>query len=1268
MLRSHRASRGTVPVPERSLPLQLNLDPEHPEFLHGLDLLLQLGLIGDAQVRRIARDRLTCPCPEPLPLPPGDFSSDFADELPVPAPPSPAPARPTRPQPPSPQRPAASGATRWWQSFQAELSVRWLLFLGVFLIVASASIPAASHWPRFSPLAQYGVLWAYTSVFALIGFAAQRLPNLRLTGQSLQLVALLLLPINAWAIDGLGLFEQLSAWPAIALAAASFIAFAWSQRPQWSGAVLAAFAASSALHGGWSLPGLPLYAVYLSVLLGVPFLHWHGQRCGRAAAPGFGLLLYAIALLFGRALAAGLPLEMLGFPLGALGGLLAVPRPQLQLSADWQRLLLLAGGGLLALGWAVTVRAHPGQTAGISLLAVVLLGQRLRLAGRWWDLLLLFFVGGQGCVQGARLLPEGIWQVAVAALATRLDEAIAAPALGITLLFLYNATFLGGMTWLYRRQQARLAFGGEGLAIASGALLALGSTWHPALLLWACSLETLLLFAVATRRPRRLTVYLTHASTLLTLGAGLARLRPDAEGTTWAIALTAAALAQWLLPLVWGDRALSLRWDSLRQSGWVFGLACAALSYHLWLAAAGPLLGWNESPLAALSWLSAPLALSLLASRYQRSVNATLSTSGLVIGQLLVAGSLAPRLIGLGLATALMGLNTHWLRWRVAALLNVAFALAWLAAAGWPFWDRDGWLLAGALAIATLLASNRLLQRCAAPLAQLYQQATGIGAIATSLLWGLAAIAQVSASYQGLWPATPAQPLAAAMVAAAWLLGGRWAQAGAIAAIAIALELLAASSIALAGGTHLLLAAANIGAALAWLLLADGLLGWRWAQLRSPAWARLFLILAAFGWALRWGEFHSYTGLLTLGAALVMLGSHRRRPGWRWLGYLGLAGLTAGWYELAAYPLSQAAGGNPADGWTILAWVGLAIALVDRSLAALWRQQGIVPLVALRPSELRAAAHLHWAIAALCLLFGRFQTGPEPLQLAWAALLGWGLLALYALGQARSPRLAAEAWVYLGLASAAGGAIYARWVWQWIALERGWWLFAGTVALLCELSPWARWGWPLLPWRRAAVVLPLLAILFAPGGARTLDLLFLAAVYGAIAASRRQGRWSYVSLLLVNWALGRWLLEQAWLESASVYGFLFGFSLLYAVQVEPPQRARRHAWRLAGSAAIALTSLAFYSETGLLPLALGALAIALGIALRIRAPLFAGTATFLLEAAYQLVILSADSALLKGLLGSLAGGALIAIAANFERRAQFSLAWQAWLAQWRDWA
>ncbi|NJS42066.1 hypothetical protein HC766_07495 [Candidatus Gracilibacteria bacterium] len=79
-------------------------------------------------------------------------------------------------------------------SLIAEISIVWLLFLGVFMVVVSSGVLAASQWERFPAAGQYGVLLAYTLIFWAIGSWANKQQNLQLTAQTLQGVTLLLVP------------------------------------------------------------------------------------------------------------------------------------------------------------------------------------------------------------------------------------------------------------------------------------------------------------------------------------------------------------------------------------------------------------------------------------------------------------------------------------------------------------------------------------------------------------------------------------------------------------------------------------------------------------------------------------------------------------------------------------------------------------------------------------------------------------------------------------------------------------------------------------------------------------------------------------------------------------------------------------------------------------------------------------------------------------------------------------------------------------------
>ena len=180
-------NRGLLANSEITLTLEGEAD--YAEFLSGLDVALNYGIIDDATVKQLGEKSFSCPLPEPkLPSAFPENESSSISQQPV--------AVPQLPQFQNFQ----NRLQQLWQSFKAELSLQWLLLLGVFMVVVSSGVLVASQWENFSQLGQYSVLLSYTLVFWLVGFVAYRRGNLPLTAQTLQTVALSLLPINFWAV------------------------------------------------------------------------------------------------------------------------------------------------------------------------------------------------------------------------------------------------------------------------------------------------------------------------------------------------------------------------------------------------------------------------------------------------------------------------------------------------------------------------------------------------------------------------------------------------------------------------------------------------------------------------------------------------------------------------------------------------------------------------------------------------------------------------------------------------------------------------------------------------------------------------------------------------------------------------------------------------------------------------------------------------------------------------------------------------------------
>ncbi|MBE8970552.1 DUF2157 domain-containing protein, partial [Nostocales cyanobacterium LEGE 12452] len=257
---------------ERPLKIEIRLPSSHPQLLEGLDIWLRLGLISDAQVRQLCREFLVCAVvlqPQAEARTKVVFAtSDPVQQLPIAALQSSSGKQPQQ----KPAKPNFIGTML--QSLGAELSVRWLLFLGVFLVVVSSGVLAASQWARFPAAGQYGVLFAYTLSFWGLSFWATRQNNLRLTAQTLLIATLLLVPVNFWAMDSFRLWQNPVDWIVVAIACPTLTAITVllsRNRTIFTNIhtgklPLINILGLSYLHWGWQFPGFPLIAVYLATI------------------------------------------------------------------------------------------------------------------------------------------------------------------------------------------------------------------------------------------------------------------------------------------------------------------------------------------------------------------------------------------------------------------------------------------------------------------------------------------------------------------------------------------------------------------------------------------------------------------------------------------------------------------------------------------------------------------------------------------------------------------------------------------------------------------------------------------------------------------------------------------------------------------------------------------------------------------------------------------------------------------------------------------
>ena len=1281
--------------------LQLDLSPDQPGLLEGLDTWLGLGLLSDQQVRDLCQSHLSCEllpevAPEsapdlalteatnPFDEAEGSIVAGVAGTAPitdfVPAEAAPAPGG----TPPPPRRPPARPpANRWLNRLMSELSVVWLLGLGVFLVVLSSAVLAATQWARFDAVGQYLVLLAYTLVFWGAGGWCRRSQNLQLTAKTLQMITLLLVPLNFWALDGLGVWRSggvmvgAIAVLVLTLAALQVLRQQDSTPLEQGNALGLAY-----LHTGWGLAGVPILAVYAGVV-GSAVAMVYGQR--RGAFPGLRWPTVAITAALGLLLARGLGAEpgqlgrfALAFGLyGAtwvwLGQRRLWPQPKDASgpatdspSGRVYRWGIVVGRGLLLWGWLLAIREAipagiadwPAQAFAVSLLGLGLRRQALGQLGKRRDLLMAYAIAVQLAFVGWEVLPGSWRQSLLSPLASWSGTGLGHwPLLGISL-FPYVVAMVALADGYLGRGKPKLGDFSDGIALGSNVILTVISLFSSPVLVVNLIASTVTALVVTLRRSRagsplaRWRIVVTYGLGLASLVAAIGNRWPGLSLDRWLVVsvvlATVALVLSQLLPTLWGT------------SAWLYGVGLSALTYALlW----GHLV--DSGYRSGLSWLGLviPVVLALI-GRHPASV----LTTGLALPFTL--GLPWTRLVGLGTATVLTGANSVVYRRPGVAFLAVGVALGWIygSLADWlPGYPRNaidwGWVTVGLIALLWgawrwPLNVRRTPSRLASsptpapgtPLTDLYRVACDRWGLILALGWLIVATAFTGLYYLG-WrePSALGLGVQGALLLA---LGLRyWGQPHSLGVYlgGWGLELLVAGLVVERYPAVVALAVPTLGLGAIALIL-SALVARSHPGLAASL-QHLTLAYAALGLLLRATTANAWTGWVVVVASLLCLeiGRCRQTPAVRWL---ALIGLSVGWYELVIYQLLQGSGGAAADALLVLAGVAALIMMVYRLLAGqLDRRLG------LPQAELVWAAHLHWFIGSLLMLGGGIGFGYGQVTLGWLGLAIAATLSLYALSQGRlgPPDAVQYAWVYAGLGALVGWFALARSLFSVLGVLDPWWgVVACTVAVPVYWLPWATGGWPQRPWRVMAVGVPLAIALLTGGFDHIPTLWVLAGFYGWLAWHSGYIRVSYLSVGCGVWAIWVWLRNQS-IGDSLVWVLPLGLALLYVAQVDPalqrPEgKAQRHWLRVIALAIVLLTALGAQRWTGLPVGALALGAIAAGLLLRIRAFLYVGTVVFALNALNQLVLLNAAFPFIKWVVGIVVGVALIWIAADVERR------------------
>lgn len=1342
----------------RSSKIELSVLASHPELLTGLEAWLRLGLLSPAEVEQLCRQYLVCP----LRAPAVDLSEFDSPRTPRNEPKVPAPSTP---QALPSSRESVATPTKTTQtpnfiaqilhSLIAEISVVWLLFLGVFMVVVSSGVLAASQWERFPAAGQYGVLLAYTLTFWAISTWANRQQNLHLTAQTLQQVTLLLVPINFWAMDTFGLWRYPWDW-AVAIAAALILTWITARiiKDQYQSFLGKNIARSIALnhlglsylHWGWGSAGFSLAAVYLGTVGTAAATVYQVQqqrlqsltRAGNtetfAAASSSSrdfltykkaaLVAYSLGILLGRAIfVKDVNIAEMGLAFGICGVLLAWSDWQHPLASEtiknnisdqqnpnkffnWQ----LAGMGLVGLGYLVCFRDIPLQAIAVSGLAVWFFYNRLLRFWQEFDLLMLEAVGLQSIWLFWRVLPLGIKTLFVAFL-TQLTNSQQTPwAFWGVLLLPYLILMVSVAQWLYRKRKFQLVRFGENLALGLGIVLTVISLVNPfwrSLNLFVSTLTlgwitwkyvsadnsrrvALQVSAVEPQGNPALLVPLTHIIGLCAIASAIDLFLPNQKPNIWSAILLIFMASEWVF-FVWMKAANNressafFRWHhAWFQSSWYLGLVLAGFSFILlqnYLIAGTA----THRPQWSLLWLATPLALTAVAKYTEvphKQVASTFSAIALIFAQFLIFTFPAYRLIGFGLAAVLMLVNTYYLVELPAAVIGVGFGLSFVAAtidrlglvSGWD------WAIAGAIAVLSLWLLRSTIVRFSSrlpessQLAEIYDRALDAWAI---LLAGLLLTTITFYSFDFYAGSTLSSPASAEVLAAILVIMAaiifrslRQLSPLAIYASAWSLELLTAVALSFVDRTTINLAVANIALGLCTQLLGDV---WRRRHPDPtilPSIHFIPLVYGVLGLTFRSHTFANWTGLTVLGASLIAIGIGRREQEFKPLVYLGSIGVSVAAYESLLYQLFHTPGGVFGDGLIVLATLGTTLTYIYRILSP-WLSN----YLHLTNAELKIFTHLHWVLSSWLLIWASANDIKSSLSLG---LVTGALLVQYAFWQGRNnlDRQWAEIWIYLGWLEAFGIRLY--WIntplVKYISGPLGPWkvALASLFAYFIYILPWDNWGWSKKPWQVIASLIPIIAILESPAKFYPISLLIAATFYVFLAWERQEVRFTYVSVAIIDWIMLRWF-WQIGLTQPEFYVTPLGLSFLYIAQFDstlklPAEKPLRHTLRMLATALICGIPLLTQQSHGLVAGSFSLVAIAAGLALRVRAFLFVGTAVFLINVFYQLVVLIFDYPLIKWAIGLAFGIVFIWIAATFEtRRDRISALVQHWVVQLQSW-
>lgn len=1183
----------------------INIDKNHPQILEGLDIWLRLGLISNDEVKQLCQKYLSTPLPQPQIVKKEKLITNTKTTQ------KQIDLQPTIPNTSTAKSPNL--ITQLLQSLMAELSLRWLLFLGLFLVVVSSGLLAASQWQKFPPSAQYLVLLAYTLCFGTATVWTRKTKKLQLTSQTLRLVTLLLVPVNFWAIDGLGLWNNIGEYLIVVFASffLTTIVIYFYKKPnvsiKWISIAPLNLLGLSYLHYGWRVSGFPILAIYLSVIGTAIATIFHNQSQKitetieiqnktntRDPLTGIAIVIYTLLILLTRAIfIANVDIAKLGLALGIIGWILLKNNTLNQIKGklfvqNW------IGISLLLLGWLVSLDAQPWQALIINIISLLLLAENLQKSWRPIQLSAIFLIGLQTTRLGWRLILITTGQNLVETTTQIFNTQNSPQSLLSLAWFPYLILMVWVTNWIYHRQQINLSKFSEKICLGFGVFLNILSWQNPLTIFLNLLASTITLAIFITRRQatRINLIYLTHITGLLSIFSGINYFLPDLSLTTWAIILLIMMVSEWGIfilqtkitaetRIVTPKSSISLL-SCFCLSAWHLGLVLAVISYILWLSNLENFLpnicttiNCQLSAKWGIIWLITPLALTTISSKIIsfRKIAAKLSVAALIMLQSLTLWQPETRLIGLGLAIILMLINTKNILTQTAANTTVGFVLTfiticlWSGALGLPPISGVEWLLILSLYLVSLwLLYSRIIQ-LSGKLFNIYPQALDGWTI---ILCCLELIILTIHSLGIYWKIiNPSIIVIISATLTLFAIGYRglikqkaenssltfslnnFVQSNAtIYSFSWALELLTVEILGSVNKSIISLAIANLALGLFVQILGD------WLQRKvginnlSKSWQIIPLLYGILGALLRVGIFDNWTGLTSLALSFILIGVGKRQPQLKPILYLGILGISISAAELLSYQIFTLSLGEKLVAYASL---GTTITYSYRLLSP-W----LLDYLKLTAIEIKKIANIHWAISSLLLLLlAGYNLKSNPILGLTTAIL----LTRYAIMQGKNnPNLQqAETWIYLGVIEGYAVTIYIINLLSITEILLSWLgAIAAIISYFIYLLPWENWGWTQKPWRRISLIIPIITIVitnlrldYTPPWFWYLSILITAGFYIVISKVNKQIRLTYISAGLINYGLVIWLNNLGASIQTLLYITPIGLSLLYVAKVDP---------------------------------------------------------------------------------------------------------------------